>query len=162
MNEKNVMNVSWNDINKIVESFSEQLSGINKPDCIVTIQRGGLIPAVMLSHKINVRDIIVIDARITIDDEINSCKGVPVLKKNIALNTISNKKIVIIDDILGSGETLNLVLNYIEKFNPIEVKTFVCFLNEMNFKNSQFKGEFLLNNTVIGKMVDRWVMFPWE
>lgn len=162
MDEKNVISVSWNDINRIVEKFSKNFSEANKPDYIVTIQRGGLIPAVILSHEINVRDIIVVDARITIDDEINSCKVTPVLKENVNLNILENKKIVIIDDILGSGETLNLVLDNIKKYNPKEAKIFVCYLNEVNFNNSQFKQGDLLNDIQIGKIVDRWVMFPWE
>lgn len=162
MNEKNVINVSWNDIDEVVEKFSKNFSVTNKPDYIVTIQRGGLIPAVILSHKINVRDIIVIDAKTTIDDEINSCKVTPILKENVNLSLLVDKKIVIIDDILGSGETLNLVINSIKKYNPRKVKTFVCYLNKVNFNNSQFKQGSLLNEIQIGKTVDRWVMFPWE
>ena len=44
--------VSWNDIDEMVENLYQKLKEENI-DKVVGISRGGLIPGVMLSHKLN-------------------------------------------------------------------------------------------------------------
>ena len=70
--------VSWNEIDELVNSLTQQIaqSGIQIEN-IFGLQRGGLIPAVMISHKL----------------------GIPMTKGTISPNTL------IIDDICDSGVT---------------------------------------------------------
>jgi hypoxanthine phosphoribosyltransferase len=70
--------VSWNEIDELVNSLTQQIaqSGIQFEN-IFGLQRGGLIPAVMVSHKL----------------------GIPMTKGTISPNTL------IIDDICDSGVT---------------------------------------------------------
>ena len=70
--------VSWNEIDELVNSLTQQIaqSGIQIEN-IFGLQRGGLIPAVMVSHKL----------------------GIPMTKGTISPNTL------IIDDICDSGVT---------------------------------------------------------
>lgn len=70
--------ISWNEIDKLVNSLTQQItqSGIQIEN-IFGLQRGGLIPAVMVSHKL----------------------GIPMTKGTISPNTL------IIDDICDSGVT---------------------------------------------------------
>ena len=70
--------VSWNEIDELVDSLTQQIaqSGIQIEN-IFGLQRGGLIPAVMVSHKL----------------------GIPMTKGTISPNTL------IIDDICDSGVT---------------------------------------------------------
>jgi len=70
--------ISWNEIDELVNSLAQQIaqSGIQIEN-IFGLQRGGLIPAVMVSHKL----------------------GIPMTKGTISPNTL------IIDDICDSGVT---------------------------------------------------------
>ena len=70
--------VSWDEIDELVNSLTQQItqSGIQIEN-IFGLQRGGLIPAVMVSHKL----------------------GIPMTKGTISPNTL------IIDDICDSGVT---------------------------------------------------------
>ena len=77
--------LSWDDINILVEDLCHTLasSGVQIKS-ITGIERGGLIPAVMISHKLNI----------------------PYVTK-------INKDTLVVDDICDSGETLkNMVSGY--------------------------------------------------
>ena len=52
MSEQGVIIVSWQDIDEMVGTLYQKLKGENI-DKVVGISRGGLIPGIMLSHKLN-------------------------------------------------------------------------------------------------------------
>lgn len=79
--------VSWEDIELDVEKIVAQISDV---DYVVGIPRGGLIIAVMISHRLDIK-------HMTIDH----------LEKLEQFNlNIDNKSILIVDDISDSGQTL--------------------------------------------------------
>jgi hypoxanthine phosphoribosyltransferase len=81
----NKIYVSWDDINELVEELCTKIAKSDKEIKSVTgIKRGGLIPAVMISHKLDIPYI----SRI-------------------------NKDTLVVDDICDTGETLkNSVAGY--------------------------------------------------
>jgi len=81
----NKMFVSWDDINILVEDLCTTIKQSGAQIKSITgIERGGLIPAVMISHKLNI----------------------PYVTK-------INKHTLVIDDICDTGETLkNMVAGY--------------------------------------------------
>jgi len=81
----NKMFVSWDDINILVEDLCTTIKQSGAQIKSITgIERGGLIPAVMMSHKLNI----------------------PYVTK-------INKHTLVIDDICDTGETLkNMVSGY--------------------------------------------------
>ena len=84
----NRLELEWSDIEDLVdilaEGIADNLEGINY---IHGLSRGGLIPAVMLSHKLNI----------------------PYTNHP---TTVHGKKVLIVDDIADSGETLDKWKNY--------------------------------------------------
>ena len=81
----NKVYVSWDDINILVEDLCNTIikSGVQVKS-ITGIERGGLIPAVMISHKL----------------------GIPYVTK-------INKDTLVVDDICDTGETLkNIAAGY--------------------------------------------------
>ena len=53
MESNAIVNYSWNNIEELIHSIRREV-GIYKPTHIVGVARGGLIPAVMLSHMLNI------------------------------------------------------------------------------------------------------------
>lgn len=76
---RKIIKLTWQDIDNIINKLSPELTGFNN---IYAIPRGGLIPAVILSHKLN----------ISITNKIDS-------------------KTLILDDICDSGFTIEKFLN---------------------------------------------------
>ena len=88
-------NVDWFEMESLVNHLCEKINSHDKKyQNILGLQRGGLIPAVMISHTL----------------------GIPMVKGDISPNTL------IVDDICDSGETLDKLIKkyqtlYNEPFN---------------------------------------------
>tara|TARA_Y100000816_G_C25959593_1_gene500731 strand:+ start:405 stop:851 length:447 start_codon:yes stop_codon:yes gene_type:complete len=115
------------------------------PDIIISINRGGCIPGVYLSHynsvKHKVFDLKDID-NTTID-----------LYKRILDNY---KNILIVDDINDTGKTLSSISKYFNDYFQ-NIKYAVIVDNRTSIFNIDFYG------TQIDKSIDSsWIVFPWE
>jgi uncharacterized protein len=82
----NKMYLSWDDINVLVEDLCNTIatSGVQVKS-ITGIKRGGLIPAVMVSHKLNIPYVDRINKNTLVVDDI--CDTGETLKKSIAMYT---------------------------------------------------------------------------
>ena len=75
--------LSWDDVNEAVESLAHQIKNSNEHiEAITGLPRGGLIPAVLLSHKL----------------------GLPYV--NLSNDCEGHENVLVVDDICDSGETL--------------------------------------------------------
>lgn len=75
--------------------------------------------------------------------------------ENINFKCLKNKKVLLVDDIYGSGATLDFVINDLSKYSA-EIYSFVCVQNLDNYN-----PKYNLPNYV-GEKVNGWVVFPWE
>ena len=157
----NINYLDWKEISDIVKSMSDSIKIDYKPEIIISIVRGGMIPSVILSHELNIRKIENIKSIETINDEINAIKQKPIVDKNINLSDIKRKKVLIVDDILGSGATIRKIKEEVRKWEPEELRTAICVVNEENWEKSN-KTNYNDEIEYIGKSVRGWVVFPWE
>ncbi len=121
-----------------------------RPDWILAIARGGLIiggaVAYALGHKniatINVEFYTGIDARLDVPVELP-----PVLN----LDDITNRRVLVADDVADTGETLKLVL---DKCRPHveEIRSVVLYEKPRSVVNADY----------VWKHTDRWIDFPWS
>lgn len=160
-NKMSTLKLSWKDMENIIDKAISIIEQDYFPDIIIAIQRGGCIPSVILSHRLSIREMISVDIKITVNDSINSPKITPIIQHNSCINKISKKKILIIDDIIGSGKTFNVLLDYLKKFNPAEIRSFVCVVNQSNWEEA---NNYSFKNVInyIGIETNKWVEFPWE
>ncbi len=160
-NPPNVINYSWSDIEQLCVQLASEINRDHySVDQIITIQRGGLIPATIISHLLGNRNILTIDIKRTTSDSVNAPKQQPRLYSKIDNCLIKNKNILIVDDIIGSGETINKLLSNILRFHPKIVKTAILLLNWDNFDNSPHKNTLTLD--YLGSEIRGWAVFPWE
>ncbi len=157
----NINYINWKEITDIIKYMSSNIEKTYKPEIIISIVRGGMIPSVILSHELNIRNVENIKSIETVNDEINAIKQRPIVDKNINLSNINEKKVLIVDDILGSGATIKKIKEEVKKWNPKEVRTAICIVNEENWEKSN-KTNYKDEIEYIGKSVRGWVVFPWE
>ena len=136
------------DIKSIIDQihFSEWI-----PDYIVGVKRGGLIPAIKLSHSIN-KPMIMMSCQLrdSQDNEVRLYEVEEISK---------DKNILIVDDICDSGITLSqIILKFIANgFDINNLKTCALFYNsEQNFTVDYFTRK--LKRSVNTE----WIHFPWE
>jgi hypoxanthine phosphoribosyltransferase len=151
MNKKNEFEIpTWSQIhNMLINQSKKILSDGFYPDIIIGIARGGWIPARLLSDLLEVNNLESI--RIEFYLNIEKTRKNPVLTQKIQTK-ISNKTILLVDDVADSGKSLNLAKNYLltEKNKEHKIATI--------YKKPQSKIE----PDYYEKITKNWIIFPWE
>jgi len=138
-------------------SFEEFQTDINylakeikkyNPDCLVAIARGGLTLSHFLGELLNIRDVFTINS---IHYE-NEKKLDSFIIKNIP--DLSNQhKIILLDDISDTGETLNEIINILnKKFPHLNIITATIF----------YKKNSIIIPDIKIKEAESWITFFWE
>ena len=135
------INEMHNAIRQIVEQIN--ISGFN-PEVIVSINRGGCIPGVYLSHFLD-KPHKMIDIKSLNDNS-----------ENISSFFRKNKLVLIIDDINDTGKTFDFVK---KTFNNLDCE--IRFAALINNVTSKTKIDYH------GQLIDKsespvWYVFPWE
>jgi len=160
---RTILYSSWEEIKSLLNLLSELISNDGKPDLIVGIQRGGLIPSIVLSHSLKIQNIDVLSIKRTENDCVNANKKkVELLTKlDSTFDGIKGRDVLLIDDICGSGDTLRLAFNILKKYQAERLRTLVCFVNLDNWEpqNKIMPSSAI---TYIGKEIRGWMVFPWE
>lgn len=145
--------IPYDVIYSYLKDISDQIQKMNyKPDVLISIGRGGMIPTRILSDLLNVKEVSYITAKMYtgIDQRDNK----PTIGNIILSTTLTNKNILLIDDIIDSGLTVDAVYNKIKELKPLSVKvaTILC-KKHVSRKPSFYKCD--CEN-------DQWIVFPWE
>lgn len=119
------------------------------PDVLIGLARGGLLTARLLSDFLKVKEIITIQSEYykTIEQTTSS----PKLLNDIILNLVG-KKVLICDDLVDTGETMNNMFNHLKEKCCDEVK--VATLHKKPW--SKIVPHFFIQET------DAWIIYPWE
>ena len=151
--QQNSTGIQWNICNSLINILADkiQASGI-KFDLIIGISKGGLIPAVMIGHKLGIKSFLCVGAshyegnKQKKEVEIHQFPTEELKKFNKDAN------ILLIDEIIDSGETVNIVIKKLKDvgFVNIVVAT-ICYRNYAKIKPDFWAEE-----------VKTWIIFPWE
>ena len=148
--------LSWKEIDQQVELLCENLQG-KAVDVIVGITRSGLIPAVMIAHRLAIRDLVPIEIRRTVSDDVQSSKTEPRFLGDVPVEALAGKRVLLVDDIVGEGRTL---LHARERLEGVAQEVISCVLvvNRQNL-GAREPGEVV---DLHACQVRGWTRFPWE
>lgn len=100
----NKRTVTWPELQHLVSKICRDISASNwRPDYIVGITRGGLVPAVLISHWL---DVPLETLKVSLRDE-----GQTESNCWMAEDAFNGKNILIVDDINDSGATINWIID---------------------------------------------------
>ena len=134
--------------NALIQIEAQMVHSNWMPNMILGINRGGCIPGVYLSHRLNIAHE-VLDIRLR---DHTAKPNLSVLEKAFAFQ----KKILIIDDINDTGATFQFI---IDNFGKQEER--IKFAALIHNKPSKVKVDF--QGYEIDKSKDpAWIVFPWE
>lgn len=138
---------SYDQLTKDLQQIVSHLKGQNfRPDLIVGIKRGGLVPAVHLSHTFDVKmECVAWSTRDHVQREHNMVVSDAVDKGH---------NVVFVDDINDSGLTMSRLQKYYDSNRGDNVK----YVTLISKTTSEFTVDYTAN--VVDN--DQWVKFFWE
>jgi|TARA_Y100000996_G_scaffold175921_1_gene136956 hypoxanthine phosphoribosyltransferase len=132
-----------------IRNISEQLTNANfDPEVIISVNRGGCIPGIYLSHYIE-------KPHQVINLELRDSAKEPDLD-SIKEKIRQFSSVLIIDDINDSGKTIGVIKDLSKNLT-----TKIHFAVLINKSESESKVEYYGKN-VNSKANDYWYVFPWE
>lgn len=147
--------LSWEDVEDAARNVIEQMSKDNfVPDVIISIARSGLIPASLISYVMGNKELYVIKIDFSKSQKISyrqDMREKPKISQELSKD-IEGLRVLVVDEMVVSGETLKLVSDYMSMKHPLEVK--YCVLYKQPW--TQFIPDYF------GNEVREWPVFPWK
>jgi len=144
--------LSWDYIRELSEIVAEKIKGSGfKPDLIIGVTRGGWVPAMNLSDLLGIKDLLALKVE---HWGITATKsGRAELKFPLDVE-LEGKKVLLVDDLTDTGESLKVSMKHLRELNPGEVKT-VTLIHK---SQSEFVPDFYAERRKEWK----WLIFPWN
>lgn len=144
--------VSWNEAYRLARTLAHKITESGyKPDIVIGIARGGLVPARMVC------DFLLLDDLASIRTEhwgIASKHETARIKFSLPKEAdISGENVLIVDDVADTGDSFSVILDYLKQKNPMEIRNAV-----LHYKTS---------STIVpdywGKELEEWnwIIYPW-
>ncbi len=149
MGEEGFIVPSWQEIDRMLNKLVEMVKRNNfRPDIIVGVSRGGLIPAAVLSDRLGVE----CDAvGLRFYKSVQSTEETPKIMQHIS-SDLSRKKVLVVDDVADTGHSLQTVRSYVQEKGAKDVM--VCTLHYKPC--SVIKPDCFVDET------NAWIIYPWE
>ena len=120
------------------------------PDIIIAVARGGLLPAGALSYAMGVKLSDAVNVEFYTD--VHETLPDPVLlAPMLDTESISGRKVLVVDDVVDSGRTLALVLELLSGHGA-QCRSAVVYEKPQ----SEVKPDYAWKTT------DEWIVFPWS
>jgi hypoxanthine phosphoribosyltransferase len=140
--------ISWPEYGNLAEALAEKVRSSGKRfDLVIGIARGGIPVAMVVSDHLGVKiDFI----------NVKSYSGIAERTSPKILSTLTEaikaKTILLVDDLVDHGVTMERVRRYLEEQGPKLLETAVLFKKPW----SKVEPDYYLEVT------DRWIVFPFE
>lgn len=143
--------LSWKQIKKSIEDLGNKIKEDGfKPDYIIGITTGGLIPLYFLAKQLEIDNILTVSAS---SYEKNKRKETVITY--LPEIDLKNKKVLLVDEIAETGESLQKMKNaIIEKYQVGGIKTAAIGAN--TDKCTSYPDYWIVAEK------GEWIVFPWE
>ena len=101
--------LTWEELNGHVEALAIQIQALpetQRPDAILAISRGGLVPGAMLAYRLGIRDLLIAVAE---HYDAAGRRPEPTIARMPSDESLKGRSILIVDEVWESGRTLALV-----------------------------------------------------
>lgn len=143
--------ISFGEVSRLSKILARKIKASGyQPDLIIAIGRGGYVPGRLVS------DFLLFNELTSMKVEHYSWGADMYTRARIKFPIsvdIIGKKVLIVDDVTDTGETLNLAVDYVQSLRPAGIRTAVLQHKICSFFTPDFYGQ---------KIVKwRWIIYPW-
>jgi hypoxanthine phosphoribosyltransferase len=143
--------LTWADFGRATDELAQQVEDDGyRPDLVLAIARGGLLPAAGLSYALGVKNVHVINVEFYtgIDERLPMPVVLPPVPQAVDL---SGATVLVVDDVADTGETLRLVRQVCDE-HVREARCAVVYEKPRSVVRCEY----------VWKATDRWIDFPWS
>jgi hypoxanthine phosphoribosyltransferase len=141
---------SWNQIYGMLLHLARKIQAEGyKPDIIVGIARGGIVPSRILSDLTETKELATI--QIEYYNGINQANKEPILKQCLNM-PLTDKKTLLVDDISDSGSSLQLAKRHLKQQGAKETKIATLYIKPATRTKPDY----------FEKRTNNWIVFPWD
>jgi len=142
---------SWEDMQTYAKKTAEMIKKSRfYPDVIIALSRGGLVPSRLLADFLHIKNVLAIK----VDHwGITAAKDGKARISHGLDRDLSGRKVLIVDDITDTGQSMELALQHIKSLDPLEVKTAAL----IHLTNSKYIPDFYGHEREWA-----WIIFPWN
>jgi xanthine phosphoribosyltransferase len=141
--------VSWDQFHRDARALAWRLNGAGPFEAIVTVTRGGLVPAAIVARELDVRLI----ETICISSYDHTRQGELKVLKGVAAELVKagggGRGVLIVDDLVDTGKTARVVRDLLPKAHFATV-----YAKPM--------GRPLVDTFITEVSQDTWIFFPWD
>jgi hypoxanthine phosphoribosyltransferase len=143
--------ITWGEVYRLSALLARQVKDAGyRPDVVIAIARGGYIPARLVCDFLDIYDLSSI--RISHYTAGSSKEERASLSSPLCMD-ITGFKVLLVDDITDTGDTVDVALQHIREFGPAEIKVAVL----QHKKQSMLQPDFYAKKLVKW----RWIIYPW-
>ena len=141
---------SWNQTYILLLELAETIRKSKyQPDVILGVSRGGWIPARIISDLLENPKLANVATEYYVD--VAETKQEPSLTQPVSL-PVDNKRVLVIDDVADTGESLKLVTNHLNQEGASEIRIATIYYKPWSVTVPHYYE----------KETCHWVIFPWE
>jgi hypoxanthine phosphoribosyltransferase len=146
-NRKGVLPISWADFHGLCKGLAGAVYPY-KPDIVIGIARGGLYPGTLISHILR-KEFYPVRITRRLNDAVAYEHPQWLVKPP---SIVRGQKILIVDEICDSGETIRLVKDELEKLQAKEMRAAVLYAHQKGVDVPDYIG--IISNALI--------LNPWD
>jgi uncharacterized protein len=147
----NKQHLTWTQIEDLAIRLADRLS--NHYDVMLVITRGGMVPACIISERLNLRNILVAAVMFYTGQEHTLDK--PIFLQFPADPLLNRRRVLIVDDVWDSGKTIMAVRERVLDAGG-EPETAVLHYKPAHNAYGSRQPDFYVDET------DAWIVYPWD
>ena len=147
INPDDYLDLSWEMFGELCRALALRVARDYDPEVVVGVARAGVIPAAVVASILRVDFPSLKISRRDGDEQVRERPAV----LSSAPTAARGRRVLIVDEIASSGETLRMALSSLRNIAPEEIRTATCFVRPRGYKPDYFALE--TGSTII---------FPWD
>ncbi len=147
--------VSWEEVDKLVDMLVDQFE--REYDAMLIITRGGLVPGGLLAEMLNITHILTaaVDFPAQVESERSKLMVWPKFIQFPEDQLLQGYKILVVDDVWGSGRTITAVKNRVSVAGGMPSTCVLHFNPHRNLFGNN-------NPDYYAASTDAHIIYPWE
>jgi hypothetical protein len=149
--------LSWADVDKLVDILLPQLHTAGRFEAVMMITRGGIVPGGLISEALNISYILTAAVNFPADSDSDRARlaAMPTFLQFPDEPLLKGRKILIVDDVWGSGRTSTAVRNRCEAAGAYP---FTCVFHFNPYRSLFTRQE----PNFYAAVTDAHIIYPWE